>query len=215
MPKQPRAVLENVFAFPPNRDTLGGTAYLIVENDGNILIDAPPWIAEIQDFLAERGGVRTIFLTHRDNRGKATQIQNDTGCTLVVQEQEAYLLPDADVKTFQDEIAILPNLTGIWTPGYSPGSSCAYYANAGGVLFSGRHLLPNREGMARPQQTFHWRRQLRSVKTLRDRFSPETLALLCPGSNTGFLRGKRAVENAYEVLANFKFDEYSHHPSLP
>ncbi|MEO1743428.1 MAG: hypothetical protein AAFR99_16650, partial [Cyanobacteria bacterium J06629_9] len=30
--KPPRAVLEGVYAFPPNRSTLGGTAYFIVEN---------------------------------------------------------------------------------------------------------------------------------------------------------------------------------------
>jgi glyoxylase-like metal-dependent hydrolase (beta-lactamase superfamily II) len=31
-----------------------------------------------------------------------------------------------------------------WTPGHSPGSSCLYYRKFGGVLFSGRHLVPNR-----------------------------------------------------------------------
>ncbi|MGL5193174.1 MAG: MBL fold metallo-hydrolase, partial [Chroococcales cyanobacterium] len=43
MPKQPRAVLDNIFAFSPNRETLGATAYLIVENNANILVDCPPW----------------------------------------------------------------------------------------------------------------------------------------------------------------------------
>ncbi|MFY8173644.1 MAG: MBL fold metallo-hydrolase, partial [Planktothrix agardhii] len=32
VPKPPQLVLENVYAFPPNRETLGGTAYFIVEN---------------------------------------------------------------------------------------------------------------------------------------------------------------------------------------
>jgi hypothetical protein len=31
-PKPPRPVFDTVFAFPPNRDTQGGTAYFIVDN---------------------------------------------------------------------------------------------------------------------------------------------------------------------------------------
>jgi hypothetical protein len=46
-------VLENIYAFPPNRDTLGGTAYFIVENQANILIDAPPWNPTNQQFIEQ------------------------------------------------------------------------------------------------------------------------------------------------------------------
>ncbi|MGC9504396.1 MBL fold metallo-hydrolase [Baaleninema sp.] len=209
MPKQPRAVFENLFAFPPNRDTLGGTAYFIVENDGNILIDAPPWNEETQAFLRDCGGVRSIFLTHRDSIGKAQQIQKDTGCAIVVHEREAYLLPEAEVTTFSEELEITSDLLGIWTPGHTPGSSCVYLSRHGGVLFSGRHLLPNPAGQPRPlrtAKTFHWPRQLRSVAKLRDRFSPETLSWICPGASLGFLRGKRAIDNAYTQLAKIDLE---------
>ena len=43
-PKLPRSVSETIFAFPPNRETLGGTAYLLLEPSGNILIDCPAGI---------------------------------------------------------------------------------------------------------------------------------------------------------------------------
>jgi hypothetical protein len=36
---------------------------------------------------------------------------------------------------------------------------------------------------------------------LLERFTPETLQYICPGANTGFLRGKRVIDNAYERLA--------------
>ncbi|MBD2019267.1 MBL fold metallo-hydrolase, partial [Leptolyngbya sp. FACHB-36] len=68
----------------------------------------------------------------------------------------------------------------------------------------GRHLLPSPDGGIAPirtSKTFHWRRQLQSVQRLRDRFSSETLHYLCPGANTGFLRGKLAVEDAYDQIA--------------
>lgn len=209
MSKLARAVLDTISAFPPNRDTLGATAYLIVENQTNFLIDCPAWDRENQQFLQEQGGVSWLIVTHRGGIGKVKEIQAAFGCQVLIQEQEAYLLPDVEVKTFQHEFNLSPQTQVIWTPGHSPGSSCVYSATQGGVLFSGRHLLPNQQGLPVPlrtSKTFHWWRQLRSVALLRDRFSPNTLNYLCPGANTGFLRGKRIIEQAYEHLAPLDLD---------
>jgi len=204
MSKLARAVLDTISAFPPNRDTLGATAYLIVENQTHILIDCPAWNQENQQFLQDQGGVSWLIITHRGGIGKVKEIQAAFGCQVLIQEQEAYLLPDLEVTTFQQEFNFSSGIQVIWTPGHSPGSSCVYSATQGGVLFSGRHLLPNQQGLPVPlrtSKTFHWRRQLRSVALLRDRFSPNTLNYLCPGANTGFLRGKRVIEQAYQHLA--------------
>ncbi|HEY9847906.1 MAG TPA: MBL fold metallo-hydrolase [Leptolyngbyaceae cyanobacterium] len=209
MPKQPRAVLDTIFAFPPNRDTLGATAYLIVENQTNILVDCPAWDEENQEFLKERGGISCLFITHRGGIGKVKEIQQYFGCAVLIQEQEAYLLPKIDVTSFGKEYELTPQIQAIWTPGHSPGSSCLYYSREGGVLFSGRHLIPDRQGLPVPlrtSKTFHWWRQINSVKLLRERFSPETLNLICPGANTGFLRGKKAIEQAYKALAQLDLD---------
>lgn len=203
MPKQPRAVIEDVFAFSPNRKTLGGTAYFIVRKDANILVDTPAWIEENRDFLLERGGVQCLFITHRDAIGQAKQIQADLGCPIVIQEQEAYLMPDLQVKRFKHEIVIGDGVTGLWTPGHTPGSSCLYLNRAGGILFTGRHVLPNADRAPAPlrtAKTFHWFRQLESIATLREQFSAETLARICPGGSTGYLRGQLAIEDAYHQL---------------
>jgi len=204
-PKLPQAIWDNIFAFPPNRDTLGGTAYFIVENEANILIDCPAWDDTNQKFLHDLGGVRWLFLTHRGAIGKTREIQETFGCEVLVQEQEAYLLPGLRVIKFQQEFTLSNLAQAIWTPGHSPGSSCLYYSGEGGVLFSGRHLLPNQQGEPVPlrtAKTFHWPRQLKSIELLIDRFTPETLHYLCPGANTGFLRGKRVVDRAYDQLAS-------------
>jgi hypothetical protein len=52
------------------------------------------------------------------------------------------------------------------------------------------------------------------VGKLRDRFSNETLAYLCPGANTGFLRGKRVISNAYEHLLELDLDQLKNAPSF-
>lgn len=87
--KPPRPVLETIFAFPPNRDTLGGTAYLIVGNSANLLIDCPALNETNEQFIRQKGGVSLLFLTHRGGIGRAQEIQKTFGCTIVVQEQEA------------------------------------------------------------------------------------------------------------------------------
>ena len=135
---------------------------------------------------------------------KAREIQETFGCEILIQEQEAYLLPGLRVTTFGQECSIGSG-QAIWTPGHSPGSSCLYYSGEGGVLFSGRHLLPNHLGEPMPlrtAKTFHWPRQIKSVQSLLERFTPETLQHICPGANTGFLRGNKAINQAYQRLAD-------------
>ena len=197
-------MLENILAFPPNRETLGATAYFIVENQTNILVDCPAWDEINQTFLRERG-VRLLFLTHRGAIAKAREIQEATGCDILIQEQEAYLLPGLQLTVFEREFAVSDRTYAFWTPGHSPGSSCLYDSSNDGVLFSGRHLLPNREAAPVPHRTaktFHWPRQINSVKSIIDRFSSSTLQYICPAANTGFLRGKGSIDRAFEQLTN-------------
>lgn len=202
--KPPRLIMEGLYAFPPNRDTLGGTSYFIVENTGNILIDCPAWEELNQQFLTQHG-VKWLFLTHRSGISKQLKLmQSVLGCEVLIQEQEAYLLPEVEITPFHREIKLNYLGFGFWTPGHSPGSSCFYWSRYGGVLFCGRHLLPNQQGQPFPlriAKTFHWLRQLRSVEALRDRFNSQTLSYLCPGANTGFLRGQGVIDKAYERLS--------------
>ncbi|MDW8202411.1 MAG: MBL fold metallo-hydrolase [Cyanobacteriota bacterium SKYGB_h_bin112] len=195
-----------ILAFPPNRDTLGATAYFIVEKDVNILIDSPAWTPINQQFLKDYGGVHYFVLTHRGAIANVKAIQTALHCPVLVQEQEAYLLPDVDVTTFQHSVILPGNIELFWTPGHSPGSCCCYHPAYGGVLFTGRHLLPNPNGILMPiktSKTFHWRRQLKSVKWVYDRYSDATLNHICPGANTGFLRGRHTVTPAYSALQTF------------
>jgi glyoxylase-like metal-dependent hydrolase (beta-lactamase superfamily II) len=207
--KPPRPVFETIFAFPPNRDTMGGTAYLLLEDTGNILIDCPAWDEANRAFLEAQGGIRWLFLTHRGGMGKVKEMQQAFQCSVLVQEQEAYLLPGLELTSFQHDFQLSPNSEAIWTCGHSPGSACLYHRNYSGVLFTGRHLLPNAQAQPVPlriSKTFHWPRQIQNVAKLRQRFTPETLSTICPGANTGFLRGQRAISNAYEQLAQLDLE---------
>ncbi|RMF22311.1 MAG: MBL fold metallo-hydrolase, partial [Cyanobacteria bacterium J083] len=208
--KTPRPLWDNVFAFAPNRQTLGGTSYFIVRKFGNILIDCPAWDETHQNFIQTQGGINQIIITHRGGMGKQVkQMQKDLACQVIIQEQEAYLLPEVSVITFEQKLDLASDIEIIWTPGHSPGSSCIYWRQKGGILLTGRHLLPTSPHTFMPlrtAKTFHWRRQLASLEKLRDRFSADNLAYILPGANTGCLRGKGYIAAAGAKLQQLEIN---------
>lgn len=207
----PHSILPEIFAFAPNKKTLGATAYFIVNKTANILIDCPLWQDKYRDFVISQGGVSKLIITHRGNiSNQIKQIKTDLNCQVIIQEQEAYLLPEIEVNTFQDNLSINPDLELIWTPGHSPGSTCVYWRQQGGILFTGRHLLPSAVNKLEPiyfAKTFHWWRQLNSIAKLRDRFNEQQLQYIVPGANTGYLRGKGYIDNAYSQLTSLNLEE--------
>lgn len=202
--KSPRQILPGIFAFAPNRDTLGATSYFIVNKSGNILLDCPAWNETNQEFIEAQGGITYLTITHRGGIGKQVQeMQAALNCQVIIQEQEAYLLPEVQVTSFVDNWTLEIDLELIWTAGYSPGSSCLYAQRQGGILFTGRHLLPTSPTAIAPlrtAKTFHWWRQLDNLAKLRDRFAENTLQYLLPGANTGYLRGKGYIDHGYQQL---------------
>lgn len=198
----------DIYAFPPNRETLGGTAYLICEQytegkSANILIDCPALSEAHRDFIAAHGGVSTLFITHRGGMAQVPEFQKALDCDVLVQEQEAYLMPTVRNESFHRHHTLSPSSRVFWTPGHSPGSACLYHAGHGGILFTGRHLLPTREGKPAPlrlSKTFHWPRQLRYSQQLLADFDADTLSYICPGASTGFLRGEKKISEAYSKL---------------
>lgn len=206
--------LPNIFVSRPNRETLGGTAYLLKRSPqsshANVLVDCPSYSDEMRDRLQALGGVRWLVLTHRaaigvpaSKTGAVTAIARDFNCEIVIQEQEAYLLPHLSLTTFHRDLHLAPDLHAIWTPGHSPGSSCLFVNADGGVLFTGRHLLPDANGHPVPQRqanTFHWPRQLRSIETLLDNIPAPAPTWICPGAKLRLLRDRKAIANARDHL---------------
>ncbi|MEM8610894.1 MAG: MBL fold metallo-hydrolase [Cyanobacteria bacterium P01_H01_bin.105] len=227
-PKLPQSVFgldATTYAFSPNRETLGGTAYLITQTAAsdcdsfarkNILVDCPAWTEANLDFIAQQGGLHWLVITHRGGSSRVRDWQARFECKVVLQEQEAYLLPQVETQTFHRELELTPEHRLLWTPGHSPGSACLYSSEQGGILFSGRHILPIRQGTTplRMSKTFHWPRQLHHVRRLLEEFTPQTLSYICPGANLGFLRGKRFIDRAYEQLASLDFQELAKSQAL-
>lgn len=204
--RPPREVQPGLWLFAPNRDTQGGSSWLLARPEGDLLIDCPAITQANLNFLAERAGGGTVVLTSREGHGRCRRVQDATGWPVLVQEQEAYLLPTVqELVPFVSEHTLAPDIRLLWTPGPTPGA-CVLHAQGswGDLLFCGRLLLPVGPGALAPLRTsrcFHWPRQLASVGRLRDWLpagSPEWIAC---GGGLGALRGAALVEGGAAVLA--------------
>lgn len=186
----PRRIEEDVWALGhPARENAGATAYFIERPGGGVLVDLPRPTEAVFRFLEEHGGVRWIFLTHRDHtahhaefaarfpgcrrvlgvadvnpRGARNAATSDVEIKLADRPEPMTLegAPLADGELAGAELAVLSQ------PGHTAGSMCLLYR--GRFLFTGDHLSYSRrigQIVAFRLHCWHdWERQIRSVRRL-------------------------------------------------
>ena len=196
--RPPQQLRQDLWLFPPNRDCQGGSAWWLELDPEPVLIDCPPLTQATLTALKDLAGERLprILLTSREGHGRLRRLQERFGWPVLVQEQEAYLLPNVDpLQTFADDHTTVSGLRLLWTPGATPGS-CVIHAPVADLLFCGRLLTPLGPGQLGPLRhgrTFHWPRQLASLDRLRAWLPPEARPALASGAGLGALRGERLV----------------------
>jgi glyoxylase-like metal-dependent hydrolase (beta-lactamase superfamily II) len=210
-----RPVLDGLWLFAPNRDSQGGSAWWLdgpgPDGAGGWLIDCPAY-TEANLELLRRRGEGGILLTSREGHGRVRRFQEALGWPVLVQEQEAYLLPGVQrLQPFGAELVLAPGLRLLWTPGPTPGASVLLAQGgslgAAAVLFCGRLLSPVAPALAAPRRhrrSVHWGRWLRSLDRLRGWLpapGPDTPPLwLATGAGLGALRGEVLIPNGWELL---------------
>ena len=204
--RSPREVRPGLWLFAPNRDSQGGSSWLLATAGGDLLIDCPGFTAANLEFLRGRGGEGTLVLTSREGHGRCRRIQEATGWRVLVQEQEAYLLPTVRrLETFAAEHHLAAGIRLLWTPGPTPGA-CVVHAVGpwGDLLFCGRLLLAVGPGALAPLRTsrsFHWPRQLASIERLKTWLPAGSPAEIACGGGLGALRGEVLVHDGGALLA--------------
>ena len=198
----PQPVLAGLWLFAPSRDSQGGSAWWLEwpQPVGGLLIDCPGYTEANLAFLRERGAGR-IVLTSREGHGRVRRFQEALGWPVLVQEQEAYLLPGVQrLEAFGREHSIADDLRLLWTPGPTPGS-CVLLAGEG--LFCGRLLSPTAPGQAAPlrsSRSFHWGRWLRSLEALRGWLPEGSPRWIATGAALGALGGEKLITPARPLL---------------
>jgi glyoxylase-like metal-dependent hydrolase (beta-lactamase superfamily II)/ferredoxin len=159
-------IFYNGFTSP---DSYGASSYFLRHPDGNWMIDSPKWMPHLRDRLREMGGVRYIFLTHRDDVADADRYAKEFGAERIIHQLELSAQPDAErIIEGYEPILFSKDFLIIPVPGHTRGSCVLLYKNE--VLFTGDHMWwsRNRNGLSASRSVawYSWKEQVESVKLL-------------------------------------------------
>jgi glyoxylase-like metal-dependent hydrolase (beta-lactamase superfamily II)/ferredoxin len=168
----PELVDENVyFCGFASESSFGASSYFILRPEGNLLIDSPRFASPLVKRIAELGGVRWMFLTHRDDVADHERWAARFNAERIMHSDDIGRgLSGIERKLKGNDAVSLDDLTIIPTPGHTRGHAVLLYRDK--YLFSGDHLWwsPNYQSLHASQGVcwYSWSEQMRSVERLLD-----------------------------------------------
>jgi glyoxylase-like metal-dependent hydrolase (beta-lactamase superfamily II)/ferredoxin len=149
----------------------GGNSYFVEHPEGNWLIDSPRFVESLARRLAERGGIRYIFLTHQDDVADAAKWAARFNATRIIHRLELAAQPGAErVLEGYHPVQLADEFLAIPTPGHTRGHVVLLSRDR--FLFTGDHLAWDR---GRHTLTAHrdycwysWADQVNSLRKLRE-----------------------------------------------
>jgi glyoxylase-like metal-dependent hydrolase (beta-lactamase superfamily II)/ferredoxin len=171
----PMQISENVyFCGYTSESSFGAWSYLITRPaamGGNVLVDSPRFSRPLVKRIKEMGGVRRMFLTHRDDIAdhaafsrefKAARIMH--ACDGAARHRMERIIEGEEAVRLDDELVVIP------VPGHTRGHMVLLYRDK--YLFTGDHLAwsPARETLTafRSACWYSWTEQTRSMEKLLD-----------------------------------------------
>jgi glyoxylase-like metal-dependent hydrolase (beta-lactamase superfamily II)/ferredoxin len=157
-----------------SESSFGAWSYLVVRPDaegGNVLVDSPRFTRPLVRKVEELGGVRTIFLTHRDDVADHDKFARHFRAARVMHADDnaarygvEHVVEGTDAVRLDDSLLVIP------TPGHTRGHAVLLYRDK--YLFTGDHLAwsPARRTLTafRSACWYSWEVQTRSMERLLD-----------------------------------------------
>src|SRR6266571_4415470 len=171
----PELLTENIFYCGFNAESsFGAWSYLIVRPDnegGNVLIDSPRFATQLVKKIEAMGGVRTMFLTHKDDVADHRRFAEKFNCQRIMHADDgAQRLGIEQVIRGAEPVQVDSDLIAIPVPGHTRGHTVLLYRNK--FLFTGDHLAwsPNRNSLIafRSACWYSWEEETRSMAKLLD-----------------------------------------------
>jgi len=137
----PILVAENVYHCGYHSEkSFAASSYLIIRPEGNVLIDSPRFAPPLVQRLEAMGGIRYLYLTHRDDVADHQKFQQHFGCERILHQDEINAgTRDVEIKlSGYEPIDLAPDLLIIPVPGHTKGNTVLLYKNT--FLFTGDHL---------------------------------------------------------------------------
>ena len=152
--------------------SFGASSYLVTRPDGNVLVDSPRAAAPLLRRLAALGGVRILFLTHRDDVADHARFRRHFACERVLHADDV-TSGTAGVErklAGREPVPLADDLLAIPVPGHTRGSAVLLYRER--FLFTGDHLMGTEDGQrlhaSRGVCWYSWPEQVRSMERLLD-----------------------------------------------
>jgi glyoxylase-like metal-dependent hydrolase (beta-lactamase superfamily II)/ferredoxin len=124
-----------------SEDSYGAAAWLIRRPGGNVLVDSPRAASTLLDQIEELGGVRFMFLTHRDDVADHEAFHERFGCERIVHRADAMAVSGAErMIDGVEPVALAEDLLIVPVPGHTRGSCVLIH---GEYCFSGDHVWAN------------------------------------------------------------------------
>jgi glyoxylase-like metal-dependent hydrolase (beta-lactamase superfamily II)/ferredoxin len=169
----PELIAENVYYCGFNAESsFGAWSYLIVrpeDEGGNVLIDSPRFATQLVKKIETMGGVRTMFLTHKDDVADHRRFREKFDCRRVMHADDGAQRLGIEFVIQNDEpVQLDPDLLAIPVPGHTRGHMVLLYRNK--FLFTGDHLAwsPKRKSLIafRDACWYSWKEQTKSMAGL-------------------------------------------------
>lgn len=152
--------------------SFAAASYFIVRPEGNVLVDSPRFAPPLVKRLEELGGVRYLYLTHRDDVADHAKFQAHFGCDRILHQADVTAeTAGVEIQIQGDDVVQLaPDLQIIPVPGHTQGHTVLRYQDE--FLFTGDHLawsvhLEQLVGFHR-FCWYSWPRQIESMRRLLD-----------------------------------------------
>ena len=169
----PELIDDNVyFCGFASESSYGASSYLIVRPEGNVLVDSPRFAGPLVKNVEKLGGVRLMFLTHRDDIADHQKWSDHFDAERVMHRDDISrsLVGIERVLNGRDATKLDHDLLAIPTPGHTRGHTVLLYRNR--YLFSGDHLWWSDAYQSLHASKnvcwFSWSDQTRSVALLLD-----------------------------------------------
>lgn len=167
----PILIAENVYHCGYHSEkSFGATSYFIQREDGNVLVDSPRFTPPLVKQLEAMGGIKYMYLTHRDDVADHAQFQAHFGCTRILHQDDISAgTQDVELPIEGTEpYTLAPDLLIIPVPGHSKGHTVLLHKNQ--FLFTGDHLAwsagVNRLVGFRRYCFYSWDEQIKSMRKL-------------------------------------------------
>lgn len=167
----PDPIDENVFHCGfHSKSSFGATSYLVKRPEGNVMVDSPRFVKALAGRIEEMGGVKYMFLSHRDDVADHRKYHEHFGCERIMHVDDVTKDTEDVERIIQgiEPIKLEQDMLVIPVPGHTKGSICLLYRDK--YLFSGDHLAmnPNRaHPTAFNNHCWHsWEEQIKSMKKI-------------------------------------------------